>query len=53
MVSLNSFHRSGTPLEAVLPAPPRLSRRSAGLSIIGLSLLSWAVVLVPLWAVIL
>ena len=51
VVALNGCRDSDAPL-AELDNETQLSPRCATLCVIALSLLSWAVVLVPLWALI-
>jgi hypothetical protein len=51
VVALNGCHDSDAPL-AKLDNETQLSPRCATLCVVALSLLSWAVVLVPLWALI-
>ena len=51
MVALNDCRDSDAPL-AELDNETQLSPRCATLCVVALSLLSWAVVLVPLWALI-
>jgi hypothetical protein len=50
VIAFNGFRNTDAPLAAALNDDSQLSPRSAGLSIFALSLLGWAVVLVPLWA---
>ena len=51
VVALNGYRDSDAPL-AELDNETQLSPRCATLCVVALSLLSWAVVLVPLWALI-
>jgi hypothetical protein len=51
VVALNDCRDSDAPLVA-LDNETQLSPRCATLCVVALSLLSWAVVLVPLWALI-
>ena len=50
MLAFESVRHVGVPLEAQISAEPRLSQRSAMVCLVGLSLLAWAAVLLPLWA---
>jgi len=52
MNALPSFQYTGMSLGVEPNGQDRLSRRSALFAVTALSLLSWAVVLIPLWAVI-
>ena len=49
MVALNECREKGAP-QVELDKEIQLSPRCATLCVVALSLLSWAVVLVPLWA---
>jgi hypothetical protein len=50
VVALNSSRDGSAPLAAKLDDETRLSPQGAALCIVALSLVSWAIVLVPLWA---
>jgi hypothetical protein len=52
MFAVNGFRNADAPLAAALNNGTQLSRRSAALCIFAMSLLSWAIVALPLWAII-
>jgi len=52
VLALPSFRHSATPLEAETNAQNPLSVRAAMMCIFTLSVLGWAAILLPLWAII-